>query len=86
MPCPDVGSAAVILMLFHFEIVEAKQTVGLSGKNGFEIEVAESELADIVNHYGPIPKVLGENGMPKFDDVFSRDHHLQRFEKATMKK
>lgn len=78
IPCPDAGSAATILMLMHHEIVNSPKTEGLTWREGFHSRFVEEELGDIVAHYAPLPKMLGENGAQTFDEAFSRDDFIER--------
>ena len=78
VPCPDVGTAMVVLLMLHHELKASLVAYDFDSEDGFHCRAADEQLDELFTHYGPHLKLMGEHGLPPFDEAFDRTAHTER--------
>lgn len=75
VPCPDIGTAMVVLLMLHHELRASRAAYDLDHRDGFHTGAADEEIDEMVRHYLPHIRLLQDHGLKPFDEAFDRHAH-----------
>jgi len=82
VPCPDIGTAMVVLLMLHHELRASRVAYDLNHRDGFHHTAADEEIDEMVRHYMPHVRLLKDHGLKPFDEAFDRDAHQRCLEEG----
>lgn len=80
VPCPDIGTAMVVLLILHHELRASRAAFDLDHRDGFHTGAADEEIDAMMQHYAPHVRLLKDHGMKPFDEAFDRYAHQRSIE------